>query len=285
MKILRFWCGVMLGLHLRLFFSSNKQQSSTQTATTNNDNRIGVGDQGILAGDGAQVGNDNRTFDDHSSFAITSDSSNRSTNSTKNVDKRDFSDRSSFSSVDNRVTNITSLDPEVAKAAANAAARASEQSSAASKAASESNRDVALRALDTSASLAGSGERLLGAALNYGDSVSERAFEFGGKSLDASSDALKGALNESGNARADALTFGDRAIKALSGVFDTAVNLVAKGAKEDREFAGEFVGRVFDTTKSADQQNTEKIVKMATILGGIALGAWAAIAVFGKGKR
>ncbi len=286
MKLLSLWFAFLMGP--RLYFSSNRQSASTTNATTNNDNRVGVGDNGILAGDGANVGNDNRDFTDNSSLSITSTANTSTSNSNNDnrdfsdrssfnlvstdnrvsIDARDFSDRSSFSSVDNRVTNITSSDPEVAKAAAEAARRAAAAAEASSLASSEVSREIAARALDTSAALAGSGTKLLESALNYGDAVSARSAE-------SNKTATRDALTFAGSA-------GQSAFDIVSDVVGKAVSAVTKSAEQDREFAGAFVGKVFETTKSADQQNTEKIVTAGTTVGLAVAAVWGLAKIFGK---
>lgn len=267
--------------------SSSRQTQTQNTATTNNDNRVAVGDQGVLAGNGANVGNDNRTFDDHSSFSITSDSSvrnsnsgndnrsfddhssffvdgsNRSVTTTTTTDNRDFSDRSTFNSTDNRVTNITTADPAVAAAAARASEQSALASGRAAEASNETARAIAALALGSADRLAGAGTELFDAALAYGDSVGER-----------SAGTTRDAFQFAGQAGEGALGF-------ISGAFDKAVDAVTKSAKEDRDFAGAFVGKVFETTKSADQQNTEKIVKAATVLGVAAAVIFGAVKIFG----
>lgn len=81
--------------------ASTRQNTASSTANTVTDSRRAVGDQGVLAEGGSYVDqsvNDNRNFDDHSSFAV------------------DASDHS--------VTTVYSVDPEIAKANAEASMRA-----------------------------------------------------------------------------------------------------------------------------------------------------------------
>lgn len=243
MNLLRSWLFLFAGLNLRCCVSSSKQQQSSvaDNSVKNYDNRIGVGDQGILAGDGANVGNDNRTFDDHSSLSIVStdsrDMSDRSTTidgrdmSTTAIDSRDFSDRSSFSSVDNSVTNtnITTLDGDISKRAIEAVENAGRSLADAVKQATVSSQAVSLRALD-----------------GQGAAVS------------------------------DALGFGRTALGLSHGTADTAIEFArstqaafAKSADDTRDFVGEFAGKVLETAKSSDQQTTEKVVKAATIISAI----------------
>jgi hypothetical protein len=268
MKLLSLWFAFLMGP--RLYFSSNRQSTSSTQSTANYDNRIGVGDQGILAGDGANVGNDNRDFTDNSALTVTSNTATTTTTTGSNndnrdlsdnsvfsvvstdnrssstVDSRDFSDRSSFSSVDNRVTNITSADPEIVRAAAAASEASARYSALSASAASDVAREIGSQALDTAAGFAGAGSALVESSLRFGDAVTERS--------------QAGILD----------------------VFKTAAGIVADSAREDREFAGAFVGKVFETTKSADQQNTEKLVKAGTVVAGIAGAAFVLSKIFGK---
>lgn len=206
---------------------SSSQSSTSSTATSVTDQRVGVADQGVNATSGSvvQQGNDFRAFDDHSSFSVTS------------TDSRDMSDHS--------VTNITTLDAEVTKAAI-------EGNVAVTKAATEQ------------------GTQMLESVLNYGDSVTDKAFKFSNGITEAGFSAVTDANKRS-------LEFGATALQ-------TAVDAVTKSADADRAFASEFTGRIFETAKSADQANVEKIVKAITVILGVIAAAWAARSIFGKSK-
>lgn len=252
---------------------STSQASNTQVA----DSRVGVSDQGIYAGAGAAVsqGNDFRTFDDNSSFSVATDnrvfdsrdlSDNSSFSSVSNdsrdfsetytsTDNRDLSDRSSFAYSDSstKTTNITNSDPEVAKAGLGAAVELSQQSG-----------------------------RLFQSALNFGESVTGEAFK-------ASNSTVEAGFRAVGDANKRSLDFATAtnqgAGQLVAQVTEQALGYVAKSADADRAFAAEFTGRVFDTAKSADQANVEKIVRAGTIVAGIVGAVLAAKFIFGKAKQ
>lgn len=189
---------------------SSSQQSSTSTATSVTDNRVGVADQGVYAGAGATVaqGNDFRSFDDHSVFSVQS------------TDSRDMSDRSTNDYSDRRVdnstttTNITTLDAEVA-------GRAIDASAASAKAATEGST------------------AMLDAALRFGDSVTSEAFknqnslvesgfgvvsEANKRSLDFGASALKTVV--------DAVTKSADADRAFASEFTGRIFDTQKGADQ-----------------------------------------------------
>ncbi|MEY2878324.1 MAG: hypothetical protein RLZZ15_704 [Verrucomicrobiota bacterium] len=251
------WLAFLFAEPLRLNFSSSKSSQSSSTATSNvsNDNRVGVGDNGVLVGDGSSVGNDNRKFDDHSSFAVTSNqaTTNTTTNTTtgSNNDNRKFDDHSSFAvstqsndshnrtTVDNHsvVDNRNLSDNSVYQATDNRVTNITNNSLDAS---------VARGAIDASQMLAGEAGKMLAASYNFGDQISARSYA-------ASQEALK-----------------------------LAVDSVSTGAAQDRAFAGEFLGKVFETTKSADQQTTAGLVKAVTVIVGIVAAVFAAVRIFGR---
>ena len=212
---------------------SSSQQSSSSTATSVTDQRVGVADQGVYAGAGAEVtqGNDFRTFDDHSSFSVQANDSRQFTT----VDSRQF--------VDQSVTNVTTLDGEVAREAIAATA-------ATAKSATEQNT------------------KLLESALDFGEAVTGDAFKTQNQVVEQGFSAVT--------------TASQSAIGFAAGALKTAVDAVTKSADADRAFASEFTGRIFDTAKSADQANVEKIIKAVTVIIGLLAAAWAGKAIFGR---
>lgn len=251
----------------------SKQQSSTSSATSIVDQRVGVADDGIYAGAGASVveGNDFRTFDDHSSFELTS----------VTTDSRDFSDNSQFHYTDSSQTYVTTADPEVAKAAIAASEAAATAAAAAADRASTAAEKTATAGLSAAVELSRQSTGLFESALGFGEAATSEAFRTANVLTEAGFGAVADANERSLDFARDTQA---GAVSLIGDVIGRAFSAVTQSADADRAFASEFTGRIFETTKSADQQNVEKIVKAVTVVLGLIVAAWAGVRIFGKAR-
>jgi len=250
--------GVPFAAHARFCGGDSTSAQSSSTSTTAYDQRQAV-ESGVIANSGANVDLSTNTYDsrnlsDNSTFSVANSGNTATTNNTTNTnttnttDSRDLSDHSTFSvansgntattsTTTNETNNAYSTSTTDARDLSDHSSFAYSDTSTTSVNIQTADAEVLKKTAETAFSslndLSSRNQAVLEAAFTYGDTVSKRA--------------------------AEAV---DSAQKSASAATNAALGLAEKSASI-----------IADNNKTADQQNTEKVLDTAKVIAGIVAAA------------